>query len=39
MFFRPAHASFHRIAVHGARRVIGSLNETHHLVAEDLLSY
>jgi 2,3-bisphosphoglycerate-dependent phosphoglycerate mutase len=39
MFFRPAHASFHRIGVQGARRVVWSLNETHHLVAEDLLSH
>jgi probable phosphoglycerate mutase len=39
MFFRPAHASFHRFGVHGARRVVWSLNETHHLAAEDLLSH
>lgn len=39
MFFRPAHASIHRVGVLDARRVIWSLNETHHLVAEDILSY
>ena len=39
MVFRPAHASFHRIGVHGARRVIWSLNETHHLRVDDLLSF
>jgi probable phosphoglycerate mutase len=39
MFFRPAHASFHRIGVLGARRVIWSLNETHHLAADDLLTH
>ena len=39
MFFRPAHASVHRIGVLGARRVIWSHNETHHLVAEDLLTH
>jgi broad specificity phosphatase PhoE len=33
MFFRPAHASVHRIAALGERRVIWSLNETHHLSA------
>lgn len=33
MFFRPAHASVHRMAAHGDRRVIWSLNETHHLAA------
>jgi broad specificity phosphatase PhoE len=32
MFFRPAHASVHRIAVLGERRVVISLNETHQLV-------
>lgn len=35
MFFRPAHASVHRIAALGERRVIWSLNETHHLAAVD----
>ena len=41
MFFRPAHASVHRIAALGQRRVIHSLNETHHLtaVAPELLTY
>jgi probable phosphoglycerate mutase len=39
MFFRPAHASFHRIGFHAGRKVIWSLNETHHLVAEGLLSH
>ena len=33
MFFRPAHASVHRIGALGERRVIWSLNETHHLAA------
>jgi broad specificity phosphatase PhoE len=35
MFFRPAHASVHRIGALGERRVIWSLNETHHLAAVD----
>jgi broad specificity phosphatase PhoE len=35
MFFRPAHASVHRVAALGERRVIWSLNETHHLAAVD----
>lgn len=39
MFFRPAHASFHRIGFHGTRKVVWSLNETHHLRVGDLLSY
>lgn len=41
MFFRPGHASVHRIGVLGARRVIWSLNETHHLAAagDDLVTY
>jgi probable phosphoglycerate mutase len=38
MFFRPAHASVHRILFKDQRRVIHSLNETHYLEAEDLLS-
>ena len=33
MFFRPAHASVHRVGALGERRVIWSLNETHHLAA------
>ena len=35
MFFRPAHASVHRVLVSGERRVIHSLNETHFLQAVD----
>jgi broad specificity phosphatase PhoE len=35
MFFRPAHASFHRLVVRGDRRVVHSLNETHYLHAVD----
>jgi broad specificity phosphatase PhoE len=35
MFFRPAHASVHRVAALDERRVIWSLNETHHLAAVD----
>ena len=38
MFFRPAHASFHRIAFAGTRRVIGALNGIEHLPGE-LLSW
>lgn len=40
MFFRPAHASTHRMAYKDGRRVVGSLNEVHHLdPVEDLLSW
>ena len=40
MFFRPAHASVHRVAFAGSRRVIGSLNDIEHLTpAEELLSW
>ena len=40
MFFRPAHASVHRVAWAGDRRVIGALNDITHLnPAEDLLSW
>jgi broad specificity phosphatase PhoE len=41
MFYRPAHASVHRVGVLGGRRVIWSLNETHHLttVAPELLTW
>ena len=40
MFFRPAHASVHRVFAHGDRRVIQTLNEVSHLLApDDLLSY
>jgi len=35
MFFRPAHASLHRLRAHDAVRVVWSLNETHHLVDGD----
>lgn len=35
MFFRPAHASVHRIGALAERRVVWSLNETHHLSAVD----
>ncbi|MCC6438089.1 MAG: histidine phosphatase family protein [Acidimicrobiales bacterium] len=34
MFFRPAHASTHRIRAKGDVRALQSLNEVHHLVAE-----
>lgn len=41
MFFRPAHASVHRIGALAERRVIWSLNETHHLsaVAPELVTW
>ena len=41
MFFRPAHASVHRVRAHDLTRALWSLNETHHLVGEgiDLVSY
>lgn len=40
MFFRPAHASVHRVFAHGDRRVIQTLNEVSHLVSpEDLLTH
>jgi probable phosphoglycerate mutase len=35
MFFRPAHASVSRVLAEGDRRVVHSLNETHHLSAVD----
>jgi probable phosphoglycerate mutase len=35
MFFRAAHASVNRVLVAGDRRVVHSLNETHHLSAVD----
>jgi probable phosphoglycerate mutase len=35
MTFRPAHASVTRVLAGGDRRVVHSLNETHHLVAAD----
>ena len=41
MFFRPAHASVHRLRAHDLTRALWSLNETHHLVGEgiDLVSF
>jgi broad specificity phosphatase PhoE len=40
MFFRPAHASVHRVLAKDDRRVILCLNEVRHLVtAEDLLTF
>ncbi|MEM9034329.1 MAG: histidine phosphatase family protein [Actinomycetota bacterium] len=38
MFFRPAHASVHRVLALGDRRVILSLNEVPHLPEGDLLT-
>lgn len=35
MFFRPAHASITRVLAGGERRVVHSLNETHHLASVD----
>lgn len=35
MFFRPAHASVHRVRAHETTRAVWSLNETHHLGHED----
>jgi broad specificity phosphatase PhoE len=37
MFFRPAHASVNRVLVGDGRRVVHSLNETHHLRQVDPL--
>ncbi|MEZ5236291.1 MAG: histidine phosphatase family protein [Acidimicrobiales bacterium] len=34
MFFRPAHASTHRVRAKGEVRALQALNEVHHLVAE-----
>ena len=41
MWFRPNHASVHRVVAHGERRVVRSLNEVHHLrsVDADLVSW
>jgi len=40
MFFRPAHASVHRVAFAGDRRVVLTLNEAFHLPSvDDLLSW
>ena len=41
MFFRPAHASAHRIHASGHLRVVQSLNETHYLrsESESLVTY
>lgn len=38
MFFRPAHASVHRILALDDRRVVLSLNEVAHLVSPDILT-
>ena len=38
MFFRPAHASTHRIFAADGRRVVQSLNESHYLAAADLVT-
>ncbi|MPY92128.1 MAG: histidine phosphatase family protein [Acidimicrobiia bacterium] len=35
MFFRPAHASVHRVRAHDDTRALGSLNEIIHLDGED----
>jgi broad specificity phosphatase PhoE len=35
MFFRPAHASVNRVLASRDRRVVHSLNETHHLASVD----
>jgi broad specificity phosphatase PhoE len=41
MWFRPNHASVHRVVAHGERRVVRSLNDVHHLqsVDPDLVSW
>lgn len=39
MFFRPAHASIHRVLARHDRRVMLSLNEMHHLRVADLLTF
>jgi probable phosphoglycerate mutase len=40
MFFRPAHASIHRVAYLGSRRVVETLNEMHHMMpADELLTH
>jgi len=39
MFFRPYHASSHRILFGQGRRVIDTLNDEAYLAAEDLLSH
>jgi len=39
MFFRPCHASSHRILFSADRRVIDTLNEQHYLAAEDLVTH
>jgi len=40
MFFRPAHASVHRVLARDDRRVVLSLNELTHLVSpDDLLTF
>lgn len=39
MFFRPAHASIHRVLARHERRVVLALNELSHLRQDDLLSF
>ncbi len=39
MFFRPVHASVHRLRFDVDRRVVGVLNEQHHLAAQALVSH
>jgi broad specificity phosphatase PhoE len=41
MFFRPAHASVHRLTAKDHVRALQSLNETHHLAGEsdELVTY
>ncbi len=39
MFFRPYHASVHRLLFGGGKRVIETLNEESHLAADGLLSH
>jgi broad specificity phosphatase PhoE len=41
MFFRPAHASVHRVLAQDGVRALQSLNETHHLAGEsdELVTY
>ncbi len=38
MFFRPVHASVHRVRFLGPRRVVATLNEQHFLAGANLLS-
>ncbi len=39
MFYRPVHASVHRVLCGNGRRVIDVLNEQHHLRAAGLLTH